>query len=88
MGQQIADPGLTPEEEAHKSARDDAVNAALAAMPEYQKAMIIMYHAEDMSYEEMAAALDLPVGTVKSRLNRARIGLRDLLLKHEELFRR
>ena len=65
-----------------------AVNAALASMPEYQRAMIIMYHAEDMSYEEMAAALDLPVGTVKSRLNRARIGLRDLLLKHEELFRR
>ncbi|RYG26029.1 sigma-70 family RNA polymerase sigma factor [bacterium] len=87
MGQQIADPGLTPEQEAQRSARGDAAQVALAAMPEYQRAMIIMYHAEDMSYEEMAAALDLPVGTVKSRLNRARIGLRDLLLKHEELFR-
>jgi RNA polymerase sigma-70 factor (ECF subfamily) len=88
MGQQIAAPGLSPEEEAQKSARGDAVHNALAAMPEYQRAMIVMYHAEDMSYEEMAAALDLPVGTVKSRLNRARIGLRDLLVKHEELFRR
>lgn len=88
MAQQFEDPGLTPEEEAQKGARADAVHAALSQMPDYQRAMIIMYHAEDMSYEDMAAALDLPVGTVKSRLNRARLNLRDLLLRHEELFRR
>lgn len=88
QGIQIADDGPTPEDEAQKRARGDALQAGLALMPEYQRAMIVMYHAEDMSYEEMAAALDLPVGTVKSRLNRARLGLRDHLLKHEELFRR
>lgn len=86
-GQQIPDEGPTPEEEAQRRARGDAMQSALASMPEYQRAMIVMYHAEDMSYEEMAAALDLPVGTVKSRLNRARLNLRDLLLRHEELFR-
>ena len=88
MAFQIEDPAPNPEELAQKGARGDAVQAALAAMPEYQRAMIVMYHAEDMSYEDMAAALDLPVGTVKSRLNRARINLRDGLLKHEELFRK
>ena len=88
MGAQIPNSGPTPEEEAQQRARGDAMQAALAMMPEYQRAMIVMYHAEDMSYEEMAATLDLPVGTVKSRLNRARLGLRDHLLKHEELFRR
>lgn len=88
MGQQIPDEAPTPEEEAQRRARGDALQAALATMPEYQRAMIVMYHAEDLSYEEMAAALDLPVGTVKSRLNRARLGLRDHLLKHEELFRK
>ena len=49
--------------------------------------MIVMYHVESMTYEEIAAALDLPVGTVKSRLNRARISLRELLVRDEELFR-
>lgn len=88
MGQQIPDTGPSPEEQAQQRARGDAMQAALASMAEYQRAMIVMYHSEDMSYEEMAAALDLPVGTVKSRLNRARLNLRDLLLKHEELFRK
>ena len=48
--------------------------------------MVIMYHAEQLSYEEIAAALDLPLGTVKSRLNRARLSLREILAKDEELF--
>jgi RNA polymerase sigma-70 factor (ECF subfamily) len=46
-----------------------------------------MYHAENMSYEDIAAALDLPIGTVKSRLNRARLSLRALLVDNEELFK-
>jgi RNA polymerase sigma-70 factor (ECF subfamily) len=45
-----------------------------------------MYHVENLSYEDMAEALDLPIGTVKSRLNRARLGLRDQLSKDRELF--
>jgi RNA polymerase sigma-70 factor (ECF subfamily) len=46
-----------------------------------------MYHAEMMSYDDIAAALDLPIGTVKSRLNRARLSLREILVKDEELFK-
>jgi len=55
-------------------------------MPEFQRAMLVMYHVEGLSYEEIAEALDLPLGTVKSRLNRARVALRDQLSGHLELF--
>jgi len=61
---------------------------AIENLPDYQKAMIVMYHIENMSYEEIAQVLDLPLGTVKSRLNRARLTLREMLSPVEELFLR
>lgn len=61
---------------------------AIESLPEYQRVMIVMYHIENMSYEEIAQVLDLPLGTVKSRLNRARLTLRELLSSAEELFLR
>lgn len=83
---QVEDDRVGPEELAVKSAREDAVEGALESLPEFQKAMLVMFHIEGMSYEEMAEALDMPIGTVKSRLNRARVALRDQLSPHMELF--
>jgi len=83
---QIEDPSASPYQDTEKNERERSVEEAVSLLPEYQRAMIVMYHAESMTYEEIAAALDLPVGTVKSRLNRARISLRELLMKNEELF--
>jgi RNA polymerase sigma-70 factor (ECF subfamily) len=87
MERQIEDPHRDPHEEMERNERERRVERAVALLPEYQRAMIIMYHAEMMSYEDIAAALDLPIGTVKSRLNRARLSLREILVKDEELFR-
>lgn len=87
LERQVEDPNRTPHEEAERNERERNVESAVAMLPEYQRAMIVMYHAEMMSYEEIASALDLPIGTVKSRLNRARLSLRELLVKDEELFR-
>jgi len=83
---QIEDDSLTPHELFERGERERAVQDAVAELPEYQRAMIVMYHAESMAYEEIAEALDLPIGTVKSRLNRARLSLRQLLVPDEELF--
>lgn len=83
---QIEDTAMGPDEEAERSAREAAVQDALSQLPEYQRAMLVMYHVENLSYEEIAEALDLPLGTVKSRLNRARMALRDLLSGEMELF--
>ena len=61
------------------------VGAAVRALPEIQRAMIAMYHFQSLSYEEIAAVLNLPIGTVKSRLNRARLALKNKLEPVREL---
>lgn len=86
MERQIEDSSPGPDLISERNQRERAVEDAVQALPEYQRAMIVMYHAEDLSYEEIAEALDLPIGTVKSRLNRARLQLRELLVKDSELF--
>lgn len=87
LTRQFEDESPSPYEETERDARSIRMDQAVSQLPEFQRAMIVMYHSEMMSYEEIAAALDLPVGTVKSRLNRARLSLRELLAKDEELFR-
>jgi RNA polymerase sigma factor (sigma-70 family) len=51
---------------------------AVARLPEAERDVLILYVWEELSYEEIAAALAVPVGTVRSRLNRARRNLREL----------
>lgn len=86
MERQIEDDGPGPDDVAEMEERQERVSAAVERLPEYQKAMIVMYHSEGLAYEEIAEALDLPIGTVKSRLNRARLTLREMLVKDAELF--
>lgn len=50
---------------------------ALATLPDEKRAILMMRVSEKMSYQEIAESLDVPVGTVMSRLNRARAALRD-----------
>ena len=83
---QIVDTGRTTEDEVERNERERKVQQALLKLPEYQRAMLVMYHVDNLSYEEIAESLDLPIGTVKSRLNRARLSLRDQLKNDAELF--
>jgi RNA polymerase sigma-70 factor (ECF subfamily) len=53
----------------------EAVRAAMATLPEDQRAVLVLVCVEGQSYKEAAAALDIPIGTVMSRLARARAGL-------------
>jgi RNA polymerase sigma-70 factor (ECF subfamily) len=87
LQRQIEDPGPTPHDQSERMEREERVERAVNKLPEYQRAMIVMYHVDMLTYEEIAEALDLPIGTVKSRLNRARLSLRDSLVKDQELFK-
>jgi RNA polymerase sigma factor (sigma-70 family) len=54
------------------------VAAAVAALPKGERDALLLYVWEELSYDEIAYALGVPVGTVRSRLNRARENLREL----------
>ncbi|WP_406633186.1 RNA polymerase sigma factor [Amycolatopsis sp. WGS_07] len=60
-------------------ARGPELGAALAALAEGDRDVVVLTATEGLSYEEVAEALGIPVGTVRSRLNRARRKLRDAL---------
>lgn len=68
-----------PDERAAGSERDAMVLHALTLLEEDQRAVIALRDMESLSYEEIAEILNVPSGTVKSRLHRARLALRDIL---------
>ena len=55
------------------------VAAAIEALPAGEREALLLFAWEDLSYQSVAEALELPIGTVRSRLNRARAQLRELL---------
>ncbi len=62
------------------------VHAALGRLPEDFRTVIVLYDLRGLAYQEIAEVLDVPLGTVKSRLNRARRALRNEMHEHAELF--
>jgi RNA polymerase sigma-70 factor, ECF subfamily len=78
----LPDGAPSPEAQAEAAELRRRVWRAVDALPAEARRIVVMRHAMELSYEEIAAATDLPMGTVKSRLARARqelaVGLRDL----------
>jgi RNA polymerase sigma-70 factor (ECF subfamily) len=76
---QIEDPQLGPEALYSQEERTALVQKAILSLPEACRAVLVLREYEGMSYHEMADALEIPVGTVMSRLNYARKVLKDRL---------
>ena len=76
---QVAEPtlGIRPTQEEHVHTRD--VIRALGSLPEEQRSVLFLVVVEDLSYSEVAEVLAIPIGTVMSRLARARERLRRIL---------
>lgn len=75
----LTDSGPSPEALAANSERTEMVQQAVLALPEASRAVLVLREYEGLSYQEIADALDIPVGTVMSRLNYARKLLREKL---------
>lgn len=56
------------------------IHRAIGSLPAGQRAVLLLVTLEDMTCEQVARALDIPIGTVTSRLARAREKVRDALL--------
>jgi RNA polymerase sigma-70 factor (ECF subfamily) len=85
VARQIEDPSPGPEDAVEQRERNELVGAAVRDLPENQRVMIALYHFQSRSYEEIAEIMNLPIGTVKSRLNRARLALKEKLAGSREL---
>lgn len=75
----LEDPGGRPEASLEAKVRRVQVQEAVLALPSASRAVLILREYECLSYQEIAAALDIPVGTVMSRLSYARNKLRQTL---------
>lgn len=72
LHERLAGPGATPAAQALKKEKAEVVRAAVDELPEAFKIVVIMREWEDLAYDEIGQKLGLSVGTVKSRLFRAR----------------
>jgi RNA polymerase sigma-70 factor (ECF subfamily) len=68
-----------PQEFVLEAVRDEEVQCAVLALPEPYRTVILLRYMEELSYEEIAAALEMPLGTVKTCLHRGRLRLRSSL---------
>ena len=84
MQRQIADEGDTPEESLLRNEQKSEILQALDTLSEEHKAAIILRDVKGLSYEEIAEILELSLGTVKSRISRARNQLKNEILKLRE----
>jgi RNA polymerase sigma-70 factor (ECF subfamily) len=76
---QLQDPQLGPEALFFQEERTALVKKAILSLPDASRVVLVLREYEGMSYDEIAEALDIPVGTVMSRLNYARKSLREKL---------
>ena len=82
---QPASAEASPEEHAERSELNAELQKAILALSDDQRAVLVLIDVQGFSYEETAESVGASIGTVKSRLNRARRRVRDILMERREL---
>ena len=78
-GHEPADRGALPTEPLEMRERAGQVRAALDTLPHEYRTVVVLREIDGCDYEQISDILDIPVGTVRSRLHRARVQLKDRL---------
>ena len=83
---EVADDADSPQETVERTEQQEAVQEALATLSEEYREVLLLRYMEELDYAEIAEVLQLPSGTVKSRINRAKAALKAALLKSGNIF--
>lgn len=75
-------PSPRPDKQLEGVELEQIMQRCIAQLEEEHRLVIVLRDVEDLSYEEICAITNLPTGTVKSRLHRARLALKKLMLEH------
>ena len=78
---QIESPRPNPEQERERSEWRTEIESVVKCLPTVYRELILLRHAQDLSYDEIAEITNLPLGTVKNRLFRAREMMRDIFVE-------
>ena len=81
----LADPNMTPDQLSEADELEHAIQHCLDALPTEFRTAVVLADIQGMDYTEVASASKVPLGTIKSRLARARLRLRECLRGFEEL---
>jgi len=81
----LADPNMTPSEQFEADELEHAIQHCLDTLPVDFRTVVVLADVQGMDYSEVATAARVPLGTIKSRLARARLRLRECLRGFEEL---
>jgi RNA polymerase sigma-70 factor (ECF subfamily) len=81
----LADPNMTPEQQSEADEIEHAIQHCLDDLPAEFRSVVVLADIQGMDYNEVATATKVPLGTIKSRLARARLRLRECLRGFEEL---
>ena len=83
---ELVDESPLPEQALERKETQRRINEALAALPEEYRAILLLREAEGLSYAEIADAMHMELGTVKSRISRGRVLLRNYLTASGNFF--
>ncbi|MAS35838.1 MAG: RNA polymerase subunit sigma-24 [Anaerolineaceae bacterium] len=84
-GPVLPDDAPTPEQSAQQSELNAAIQDCIQSLADGQRIILVLSDIEGLSYQEVASTVGIKVGTVKSRLSRARVSVRDCLQAVQEL---
>ena len=75
--ERLASPGDNAEHLLARKQLSNLIESAMTELSEAERAVLVLYHQEECSYEQISLALDLPIGTVRTHLHRGRHKLKE-----------